>query len=85
MVQILLTLLFSVVIFKVMWGPLGGRVWVKELLRDEGDELRRELAEAEDRLAEVENDPHPDETTETLRAHYESETSRLRRRLARLS
>lgn len=84
MVQLLFTLVFSAVIFRVMWG-LGAREWVLGLLRDEATELRRRLAETEERLAELDADPDPDATTDTLRRHYEMEAAGLRRRIAGLA
>lgn len=85
MVQLILTLVFSALIFSFMWGPLGAREWVTELLRDEGKELRRQLAEAEDRLAELDAGSEAQaDTTIVLRRHYETEAAGLRRRLARL-
>lgn len=84
MVQLIFTLVFSALIFRVMWG-LGAREWILDLLTDEGDELRRRLAETEDRLAELAADPEPDATGVALRKHYEMEATGLRRRLSRLT
>ena len=85
MLQLLMTLFFSAVIFWISWHWLGARELIKELLRDERRELQHQLNLAEDCLAEMAADPHPDETSEVLQLHYEKEARQLRRRLARIN
>lgn len=84
MLQLMFTLTFSALIFGFMWGPLGAGKWLKELLRDEKQELLNRLDEAEDRLDDLRRDPHPDDISASLKAHYEAEVARLRRRLAQV-
>lgn len=83
MLQLIFVLASSTLIFWIMWRWLGARELYESLIRDEHSEIRNELNEAEDRLAELELDTDRDETWETLRLHYEKEVLRLRRRLER--
>ncbi len=85
MLQLLFTLFFGAIIFRVMWTFLGVREFVTDLLRDEERELREKLTVVEDSLADLAAEPNPDETSKMLVLHYEKEARHLRRRLARLN
>ena len=84
MLQLMMILVFSSLIFRFAWKTLGAGKVITGLLNDERAALRKQLDMVEDTLAELEEDPHPSQTSEVLRSHYEKEARQLRRQLARV-
>lgn len=85
MFHFLFTLVLILTLFWVFWKPLGGRELFRQLFRDELAELRRELADVEDRLVSM-HEPTADEPESSvfLRQTLEEKARLLRRRIARL-